>query len=152
MTMFVIRPLSFMFFFFTFSFLVWPHLPTDCRSRGLFLLLITLCRIPLDEWSASCSDLCQTTHNVYNRQTSVSLALFEPAIPVMERRQTHALDRPAVLSPHKCQVSGFRHGIGETSVLLKCYSVCWQLFTAVSKRPSSLIFVGQADQEKKWEE
>jgi len=33
------------------------------------------------------------THNSHKRQTSMSLAGFEPAIPASERSQTHALDR-----------------------------------------------------------
>ena len=111
--------------FFTPSFSVWTLLPTDGKCRGLFFLWITVGRIPLDEWSARCSDLCQTTHIIHNRQTSVSLAVFEPAIPVSERPQTHALNCAANFNPHKCQVSGFRHGISEAIVLQKCYSVCW---------------------------
>ena len=86
-------------FFHTLSFLVWSLLPTDGTCRWLFLLWITLGRITLDEWSARCSDLYQTTHNIHNRQTSVSLVLFEPAIPVCERPQTHALNRAAILNP-----------------------------------------------------
>jgi hypothetical protein len=37
-----------------------------------------------------------TTHNTYNRQTSMPPAGFEPTIPASERPQTHALDRAAV--------------------------------------------------------
>ena len=35
------------------------------------------------------------THNTHNKQTSMSPAGFEPAIPAGERLQTHALDRSA---------------------------------------------------------
>ena len=37
-----------------------------------------------------------TTHNTHKRQTSMSPAGFEPAIPASERPQTHALDRAAI--------------------------------------------------------
>jgi len=36
-----------------------------------------------------------TTHNTHKRQTSMSPAGFEPAIPRSERPHTHALDRVA---------------------------------------------------------
>ena len=54
----------------------------------------TLGRIPLDEWSARRRDL-YLTHNTHNRQTSMSPAGFEPAIPSSERQQNHVLDRSA---------------------------------------------------------
>jgi hypothetical protein len=38
-------------------------------------------------------NLYLTTHNIYNRQTSMHPAGFKPAIPASERPQTHALDR-----------------------------------------------------------
>jgi hypothetical protein len=53
---------------------------------------ITLDRTPTDEWSARHRDLNLTTHN---RQTSMSPAIFEPAIPASERPKNHALDRAA---------------------------------------------------------
>jgi hypothetical protein len=36
-----------------------------------------------------------TTHNTHERQTSMSSAGFETAIPTSERQQTHVLDRAA---------------------------------------------------------
>ena len=33
-----------------------------------------------------------TTHNTHNRETSISTAEFELAVPTSERPQTHALD------------------------------------------------------------
>ena len=51
----------------------------------------TLGRTPLDEWSAWRRDLYLTTHNTYKRQTSMSPAGFEPAIPASSELQTHAL-------------------------------------------------------------
>jgi hypothetical protein len=50
---------------------------------------------PLDEWSARRIDLCLTTHNTQNRQTSMPAVGFEPAIPVGERLLTCALSRAA---------------------------------------------------------
>jgi hypothetical protein len=55
----------------------------------------TLSRTPLDEGSALRRDLYLTTHNIHKRQTSMPPAGFEPAIPVSERPQTHALNRAA---------------------------------------------------------
>ena len=56
---------------------------------------VTICRAPLDEWSARCRDLYLATHNTQKRQTSMPPAGFEPAIPASERPQTLALDRLA---------------------------------------------------------
>jgi len=53
----------------------------------------TLGRTPLDEASARSRDVYLTTHNTHSRQTSMLLAVFEPAIPTSERSQTHVLDR-----------------------------------------------------------
>ena len=52
-------------------------------------------RTPLDNWSAHHRDLYLTTHNTHNRQTSMSLAGFEPIISAGEWLQTYALDRTA---------------------------------------------------------
>jgi len=50
---------------------------------------------PLGEWSARRRDLCLTTHNTHNRQTSMPSAGFEPTISAGERPQTYALNRAA---------------------------------------------------------
>jgi hypothetical protein len=42
-------------------------------------------RTPLDEWSARHRDLYPTTHNTYNRQTSMPPAEFKPAISAIDR-------------------------------------------------------------------
>jgi len=55
----------------------------------------TFGRTPLDEWSARRRDLCLTTHNTHNRQTSMTPVGFEPTISAGERPQTYALDRAA---------------------------------------------------------
>ena len=52
-------------------------------------------RTPLDEWSARRRDLCLTTHNTHNRQTSMPPSGFESTISAGERSQTYALDRAA---------------------------------------------------------
>ena len=48
----------------------------------------TVGRTPLDEWSARCRDLYLTTHNTYNRQTSMPPVGFEPTISAGELLQT----------------------------------------------------------------
>ena len=53
----------------------------------------TVGRTRLDEWSVRRRDLYLTTHNTHTRQTYVSSAGFEPAIPESKRPWTHALDR-----------------------------------------------------------
>ena len=58
---------------------------------------ITVGRTPLDEWSTRRRDLYLTTHNTYNRQTSMPPEGFEPTISAGERPQTYALDRAVVL-------------------------------------------------------
>ena len=54
---------------------------------------ITVGRTPLDEWSALRRDLYLTTHNIHNRQISMTLVGFEPMISAGERPQTYSLDR-----------------------------------------------------------
>ena len=60
---------------------------------------------PPGEGSVRRRDLYLTTQYTHNRQTSMITAGFEPAIPEIERLQTHALDRAAT-------------GIGLPSVLV----------------------------------
>ena len=92
---------------------VWSHLPSSLffflwrcdPTRAMassFLRFIditqrrtTVCRTPLDEWSARRRDLYLTTHNTHNRQTSVPPVGFEPTISAGERPQTYVLDRAA---------------------------------------------------------
>jgi hypothetical protein len=57
----------------------------------------TLGRTSLDERSAHRRDLYLTKHNTRERQTSVSPARLEPAIPAIKRLQTHALDGAATV-------------------------------------------------------
>jgi len=56
----------------------------------------TLGRTPLNEESARHWYLYLTTHNTHKRETSLSPAGLEPAIPGSEMPQTHALDRAAI--------------------------------------------------------
>jgi hypothetical protein len=74
-----------------------PVGPGPHHYRGFTIILrhTTLGRTPLDERSARRRDLYLTTHNTHNRQTSMSPVGFEPAIPVSEWLQNHALDRAA---------------------------------------------------------
>jgi hypothetical protein len=55
----------------------------------------TVCRIPLDEWSAHCTDLYLKTHSTHHIQTSMPLVGFEPIISAGEEPQTNALDHVA---------------------------------------------------------
>jgi len=47
------------------------------------------------EWSARPRDLCLTTHNTHNWQTSMLPVGFEPIVWAGERPQTYAVDRTA---------------------------------------------------------
>ena len=69
--------------------------PPHCRGFVITPKHTTVGRTPLDEGSARRRDLYLTTHNTHNRQTSMPLVGFEPAIPPSVRSQTHALNRAA---------------------------------------------------------
>jgi len=62
---------------------------------GQGLLTVEVSRSYSDTPHSVGLDLYLTIHNIDNRQTSTSPVRFEPAIPVSERMQTHALDRAA---------------------------------------------------------
>ena len=89
--------LNFIFFFFWHNSFPRPAHLVMAFSFTRFLAhtqrRTTVCRTPLDEWSAGRRDLYLTTHNPNNRQTSMSSLGFEDS--VRERPQTYALDRPA---------------------------------------------------------
>ena len=55
----------------------------------------TVGRTPLDEGSVRRRDLCLTTHNTHNRNTSMPPLGFKPTISAGERLQTYTLDRAA---------------------------------------------------------
>jgi len=63
------------------SFYDWttPTGPVPPHVRGF---TISLGRTVPDEWSGRRRDLYLTTYNTHKRQTSMSLAGFEPAIPI----------------------------------------------------------------------
>ena len=85
---------------FLFCFL-WRCSPTRAMASSILRFLdhtqrrITVGRTPLDEWSARHRYLYLTTHNIHNRQTSMSPVGSEPTISASERPQTYALDRAA---------------------------------------------------------
>jgi hypothetical protein len=54
-------------------------------------------------------DLYLTTHYTQNRQTSMSQAGFEPAIPASERTQTDALDRDTIVTLAYLYPNGMAH-------------------------------------------
>ena len=58
--------------------------PSHCRGFTITLRHTTLCRTPLDEWSARRRDLYLTTLNTHNRQTSTPPAGFEPTVCTSE--------------------------------------------------------------------
>jgi hypothetical protein len=81
--------------------ILWPDSssgPRPPNSRGFMITLRhnTLGWTPLDEWSACRTDVYLTTHHSEERETSMPLAGFEPAIPASDRPQTHALDRTVI--------------------------------------------------------
>ena len=57
----------------------------------------TVCRTPLDEWSAPRTDHYLTKHNTHNKHTSKSSAGFEPTVSAGElpETQANALDSAA---------------------------------------------------------
>jgi hypothetical protein len=69
-------------------FFMWRCGPTRAMASSFSRFLdktqwgITVCRTPLDEWSAHHRDLYLTTHNTHNRQTTIPPAGFKPTIPV----------------------------------------------------------------------
>ena len=99
----------FVCFFFSFFFLLFflsfflggPTAPQWARVSSFTKFLdhtqprSTFGRTPLDEWSARRIDLYLTTHDTYNRKTSMPPVVFEPTISAGERQQTYALDRTA---------------------------------------------------------
>ena len=72
------------------------HRPSGSRlpvwKSSITLSHAILGRTPLDEWLARHRNLYRTTHNTHKRQTSITVAGFEPKIPASKRPQTHALD------------------------------------------------------------
>jgi len=69
-------------------------------NRGFTITLshTTLCRTPLDEWSARRRNLYFTTHNSHKRQNSMPPARLKHPIPASERLQIHVLDRAVLES------------------------------------------------------
>jgi hypothetical protein len=67
---------------------------------------ITLVMTPLDERSVRHRDLCLTTHNTHNRQTSMPLAVFRSANPASGCPQTHALHRAGTCDRHNVLLVG----------------------------------------------
>jgi len=65
-----------------------PSVPGPSHYRGFTIIFrqTTLGKTPLDEWSARRRDLYLTTHNIHKRQTSMSLAGFEPSDPHLRPR------------------------------------------------------------------
>jgi hypothetical protein len=70
--------------------LLWHCDPTRVMASSFLRFLdhtqrsTTVGRTPLDEWSAHRRDLYLTTHNTYNRQTSMPPVGFEPMTNIMQ--------------------------------------------------------------------
>ena len=77
---------------------LWCFAPITCNGLPLLGFTITLIglttvgRTPLDNSSARRRDLCLTTHNNHNRQTSIPQVRCKPTIPASEPPQVRALD------------------------------------------------------------
>lgn len=80
---------------------------------------------PLDDWSYRRRDVCLTTHNYHERQTSMPLVEFESTIPPSQRSQNHALPRAAT-------------GIGRADFTKLLISVIYRLL--VSRRKKITIY------------
>ena len=74
-----------------------PSGPRPPHFRGFTITPrhTTLGRTPLHEWSACRRELYLVKHKTHKRQTPISPARFEPAIPRSERPQILALDHAA---------------------------------------------------------
>jgi len=88
-----------------FTLLLWRCSPTPAMASTFLMRFLDhtqwrtkVGRTPLDEWSARRRDLCLTTHNNHNRQTSMPPAVFEPTISAGNRPQIYALDRAATVT------------------------------------------------------
>ena len=80
---------------------LWRCGPTPAMASSCLRFLYhtqrrtTVGRTPLDTWSARRRDLCLTTHDTHNRQTSMPPVGFEPTSSAGERPWTYTLDRAA---------------------------------------------------------
>ena len=94
---------SFFLFLFLSFFLCHSDLckPTRSKCRGILVLLVTLSdkqilgRNSLKQGSACCRNPYLTAHNTHKRQTSMTLAEIELAIPASDRSPTQSLHRAA---------------------------------------------------------
>ena len=82
------------------SLCLWRCGPTRAMASSFLTFLdhtrrITVCRTPLDAWSALRRDLYLTTYNTHNRQTSMPPVGLEPRISAGERTQTYFIERAA---------------------------------------------------------
>ena len=84
---------------------LWRNSPTRAKAAPFLRFLdhthwhTTVARTPLDAGFARSRDLYLTTHNTHNRQASMPLAGFEPAVPASEWPQILALGRSANQKP-----------------------------------------------------
>ena len=109
--------------------------PPHYRGFTITLRHTTLCRTPLDKWSARRSDLYLTTHNTHKRQASMPPAGFAPVIPASNRPQTHALDRAAT-EIGKCNTYLVLKQVVQIHIITTCFKtqlilkIPWIFWTA----------------------
>jgi len=95
-----------------FFFNLWRCGPTRVLASSFLRFLdhtqrrTTVGKTPLDEWSARRRDLYLTTHNTYNRQTSMPAVGFESTISAGERPQTYWVSIFAIETSN-CDVNVF---------------------------------------------
>jgi hypothetical protein len=128
-------------------FFLWRCGPTRAMASTFLGLLdhtqrrTIVSRTPLDKWSARRRDLYPTTHNNYNRQTSMSPVGFEPKIPAGQRPQTNVLDCAATGTGPWSLLERFK-----LIVVLVCaqstvnYSAKFSVWRAAIMTKSPLIF------------
>ena len=73
----------------------WARASSFTRFPNYTQRQITVCRTPVDEWTARRRDLYLATHNTHNRYPSIPTLGFEPTISAGEQPQTNALNREA---------------------------------------------------------
>jgi len=89
--MFQLIRATFMSLFYDLTVPVGPG-PPQCWGLDIILRHTTLSRTPLDEWSAHCRNLNQTTHNTHKTVTSMLPLWLKLTIPASKWSQIHALD------------------------------------------------------------
>jgi len=83
----------------------------------------TVCRTPLDEWSARRRYPYKKTHDIHNRQTSMPPTGFEHTVSVGERPDSYAVNRAATGPGQLWLTRAIR--VEETAYLEQCCGSNW---------------------------